>query len=235
MTEPNRRIRVSAACGLLWCLTACGAPAPPGGDPPVQAAPAGSPERGAFALLVRGDTTVVDEYTRTDELLEGEVHTRTPGAKFRRARYRVEFSEDGVVRRADLAFPREGDPAGAPPMARWTVTVQGETVEEQRTDRAPVRARAAPGLVPLFAPSIAMFQEVVLRAHRLTGGQGEARIATYAMAGAGRIDTVTVSWVHPDSVEVRYGGGPLRLAVDRRGGVLGGVTSDGELRTVRVR
>ncbi|MFL5469567.1 MAG: hypothetical protein ACJ8AE_07240, partial [Gemmatimonadaceae bacterium] len=65
-------------------------------------------DSGSFAFVVRGDTTLVDEFVRTSNSLEGVVRTRTRNAKFGWARYRVEFPRSGEATRSQLSLGRVG-------------------------------------------------------------------------------------------------------------------------------
>ena len=210
---------------VIW-IAACRAPAT---ERPADTVGAQEVERGAFVLVARGDTTVRDEYTRTSALLEGEVRTLVSGAKFRTARYRVWFREDGTASRAELTFPRE-QPTSSPP-TQFTATFSDSVIEERQPGRPPLTAKGAPGVVPLFAPSIAMLQNVISSSH--SGGHRE--VLVYPIATDGRPQSVSVRRVSADTVEVTQGGSSARYAVDDRGRITGGRSANGEFATIRIR
>lgn len=202
---------------------------------PLQSSPsaAAEGEQGMLALVVRGDTTVREEYTRTAGALEGVVRPQG-GAKFGWARYRVRLAPGGAVERAELELGRPGTTPGDPAAGRWVVTVADGAVEEV-PDRGAARRVAAPaGVVPYFAPSMAMLHEVVRRALPLRGTAATAAIPTYPFPGDGRLDTLRVRWVGTDTVEVAGGGATTRVAVDARGRLVGSRTADGAFVGVRL-
>jgi len=159
-------------------------------------------DSGTFAFIVHGDTTIVDEFARTANLLEGIVRTRGRGAKFGWARYRVEFSSSGEVTRSQLSFGRVGTSANSPPVSTYAITFGPDSIVEEWPNRTPTRAPYVRGVIPLFAPSIAMLQEVVRRARRTSPSQRELGIPVYPVLVNARIQPVPVRWVARDTVVI---------------------------------
>jgi hypothetical protein len=232
------RLLFSFLVVLVVTTLACSAPR---SDTPLTSteavpAPADVPgvasERRVFALInEEGDTVSTDVYTRTDKALDGEVRIHLPGAKFQRARYRVEFDSTGLAIHAKLTFLRTYTPTGEPALGEFTAVLHPNgMVEEARDDGTPDWFRTGPGVVPWFPPSTATMQEIIRRAHRLTGGTGSVGIPHFPLASGGQgIGIVTITFLTPDSVELFYGPGsdPVRHPVDGHGRLLGGRIANG--------
>jgi hypothetical protein len=170
-------------------------------------------DSGSFAYVVRGDTTVVDEFVRRPNLLEGVVRTRRPGAKFGWARYRVEFSRSGEVTRSQLSLGRVGTSTDSPPVSTHAITF-GPSIMEEWPNRSPTRAPNVRGVIPLFGPSIAMLQEVVRRARRMSPSQLEIGVPVYQVLANAKIEHVPVRWITRDTVIIARGDPPgTRYAV----------------------
>ena len=165
-------------------------------------------DSGAFALVVRGDTTVVDEFVRTANLLEGVVRPRRRGAKFGWARYRVEFSPSGEVTRSQLSLGRLGTSPDSPPVSTHAITFGPDSIVEEWPNRAPTRAPYVRGVIPLFGPSIAMLQEVVRRSRRTSPSQREIGIPVYPVLANAKIERVPIRWIGRDTVIITGGDPP---------------------------
>jgi hypothetical protein len=182
-------------------------------------------DSGAFALVVRGDTTVVDEFVRRADLLEGVVRTRQPRAKFGWARYRVEFSRSGEVTRSQLSFGRVGTSPDSPPASTHAITF-GPFIVEEWPNRAPTRAPHVRGVIPLFSPSIAMLQEVVRRARRMSPSQLEIGVPVYQVLVNAKIEHVPVRWITRDTVIIARGDNPEARYVVSNWKILSGQSGD---------
>jgi len=219
-----------AAVLALAATAACGTPRRP---PPERGEVVA--ERGTLGFVHEGDTTVIDEYTRTATALEGIVRPQVAGAKFGWARYRVEFGPSGEATRAVLELGRRGTRVEtSAPGGTWTATVRDSEVVEVdmwgKARRVPVDAPT----IPLFPPSIAMSDEVVRWAHRQRTAGGRKRLLIFPMASNASIWTVHAEWPAPDTVAIIYEGQrPLFYAVDPRGRVIG--MRDGRNVVVRLR
>jgi hypothetical protein len=210
------------------------------GLPPTAAAaerrfapePGYTQDSGVFARVVRGDTTTVDEFVRTTDLLHGVVRTRYKGAKFGWARYRVEFSPSGEAARAELSIGRVGTSLDSPAASNQTIIFGPDSIVEQWPNRSPTHVAYVRGTVPIFAPSIAMLQEVVRRASRMSPPLRELGVPVYhPLANAG-IDRVRVRWITRDTVAVFSADGDGARYVVRGWKILSG--RDREFITVRV-
>jgi hypothetical protein len=182
-------------------------------------------DSGAFAVVVRGDTTVVDEFVRRANLLEGVVRTRKRGAKFGWARYRVEFSRSGEVTRSQLSLGRVGTSPDSPPASTHAITF-GPFIVEEWPNRSPTRAPNVRGVIPLFAPSIAMLQEVVRRARRMSPSQLEIGVPVYPVLGNAKIEHAPVRWITRDTVIIARGNPPGTLYAVSNWKILSGQSGD---------
>lgn len=156
-------------------------------------------DSGSFAVIVRGDTTVVDEFVRKVNVLEGIVRTRRRGAKFGWARYRVEFSRSGEVARSQVSLGRVGTSPHSPAVGTYAITFADSIVEEW-PNRAPTRAPRVRGVILLFGPSVAMLQEVVRRARRTSPSMRERGIPVYQVLVDAKVTYVPVRWISRDTI-----------------------------------
>lgn len=165
-------------------------------------------DSGAFALVVRGDTTVIDEFVRRANLLEGVVRTRRRGAKFGWARYRLEFSRSGEVTRSQLSLGRVGTSPASAPVSTHAITFGPDSIVEEWPNRPATRAGYVRGVTPVFGPSIAMLQEVVRRAVRTSPSQREIGIPVYPVLVNAKVDRVPIRWIGRDTVIISRGDPP---------------------------
>lgn len=196
----------------------------------------GAPHRGTLVVIVRGDTTVRDDYVRGDTTLQGTVRPLVRGAKFGWARYDVRFARTGEVRRVMLSLGRVGTSPDTVPVSTHSTTLGPDFITEEWPNKPPTSIAYQRGAVPVFAPSIAMFQEVIRRARTLTAAKGTVDVPTYSLLNRSAVDVVRVTWVAPDTAEVRWGDSPgVRYHVDAAGNILRGKGASGEFITLRLR
>jgi hypothetical protein len=192
-------------------------------------------EHGSFAFVSGADTTLVDSYSRTVNVLTGVVQPRVSGARFGWARYRVEFSARYDTTRVVMVLGKAGTSPESLTADTFRTVITMDSIIEQWPNRAATRVVGEHGTIPFFPPSIAMFEEVLRRAHTQRSQAGEMRIPVYQLLSGGATDHVAVSSLAPDSAVVRsQGSRPARYEVDRPGRILSGV-AEGNLRTVRLR
>jgi hypothetical protein len=191
-------------------------------------------EHGVLSLVVDGATTVIEEYTRSERVLEGIVRPHGAGAKFGWARYRVELGPAGDAQRAVLELGRRSDESR--PVRTWTVSIGDGEVIETSSDGTIRRVAAARPVVPFFPPSMVMFHEAIRQAHRFRASRGRAGVLVYPMASSGEAHPVTIEWPAPDTAAVSYNSGlPILYAVDTRGRLLGSRGRDGRHVVARLR
>ena len=160
-------------------------------------------DSGSFALVVRGDTSLIDEFVRKNNSLEGVVRTRRRNAKFGWARYRVEFSPSGEATRSQLSFGRVGTSPDSVPESSYTTTFGPDSIVEEWPNRGPTHLSFVRGTVPLFEPSIAMLQEVVRRGARIAPPLRELGVPVYPLMANGTIERLRVHWVGRDDARDR--------------------------------
>jgi hypothetical protein len=195
----------------------------------------GTPHRGTLALIVRGDTTVRDDYVRGDTTLQGTVRPLIRGAKFGWARYDVHFAHTGEVRRVVLSMGRVGTSPDSAPVSTHSTALGPDVITEEWPNKPPTSVAYQRGAVPVFGPSIAMFQEVIRRARALTAAKGTAEVPVYSLLNRSAVDLVRVTWVAPDTAEVRWRDSPgVRYNVDAAGNILRGQGASREFITVRL-
>lgn len=192
-------------------------------------------EVGALAFIADGDTTVIDRYTRTATSLTGELRlfSREPHGPPARAAYSVRYGASGRPERAEISISQISPSGGTNPVAReWAAEFgeDGSVSEIETAGGRRVKVDAGADVQPLFGPSIAMLESIVMAAR----ANGLSRIPVFHLATSGRVDTVTVLWPAPDSVTVTIAGSTAAYRVDGSGRILGGAARAEELETVRL-
>lgn len=229
-TRVTTRWFVLLASAVL-AATGCSSPR----SPSVERAGA-TPQRGTLALIVRGDTTVRDDYVRGDTVLHGTVRPLVRGAKFGWAAYRVHFARSGEAKRVVLLLGRVGTSLDSAPVSSHSTTLGPDVITEEWPNKPPTTVAYQRGAVPTFGPSIAMFQEVIRRARALTGAQGTVDIPMYSLLNRSAVELIRVTWVGPNTADVRWGSSPaVRYNVDSAGNILRAEGATGEFITVRLR
>ena len=164
-------------------------------------------DSGVFARVVRGDTSIVEEFVRTTERLHGTIRMRSKGAKFGWARYRVEFSPSGEATRSQLSIGRVRTSPDSPAAVNQTITFGPDSIVEQWPNRPLTRVAYVRGTVPIFGPSIAMLQEVIRRASRMSPALREVGVPVYHPLTNASINRVRVRWITRDTVRVWWSDG----------------------------
>jgi dienelactone hydrolase len=174
------------------------------------------PERAAFYLIRHAlggtDTVVAERMTRTATALTGEF---VGGGT--RVAYVAALTADGLVSRLEVRSYRPATDT-VPTVA--TFTVAGDSIVAQQGSQPPVRRRGGPGVLLSLNPSVAFFEQVLLRARAL--GADSAAFPLYVVGAPAAVPLVATR-VGTDSVVVRFAGVALRFAVSPAGGLLGGV------------
>ena len=218
-TRVTTRWFVLLASAVL-AATGCSSPR----SPSVERAGA-TPQRGTLALIVRGDT-----------VLHGTVRPLVRGAKFGWAAYRVHFARSGEAKRVVLLLGRAGTSLDSAPVSSHSTTLGPDVITEEWPNKPPTTVAYQRGAVPTFGPSIAMFQEVIRRARALTGAQGTVDIPMYSLLNRSAVELIRVTWVAPNTADVRWAGSPaVRYNVDAAGNILRAEGATGEFITVRLR
>jgi dienelactone hydrolase len=199
---PMTRRSVRAAAALLLALGGAGAAW-------AQEAPT------VFITRVGSDTVAVERFTRGAELLEGTLSVRQGP----QVAYRMELAPDASVSRAEMAARA---PGGAPPR-RSVVLLRGDTalvevpgVEgEAQTLRLPTQR----GALPYLNLSVAVLEQVVLRARALGGDT--VTIPLFSPAGGATLPA-RVAGARTARATIDLSGVEVRLELDGAGRVRGG-------------
>ena len=239
-TAKGRRLLVPGV--LAAFLASCGggpqreAVADPSGSPssaptsavPSIAATADSTQRNAFALIHEGDTVAIERYTRTPAGIEGEIRNAGDGT---RLAYTAAIGADARPSRLDLSLYGSG---ATQPMTRVRIELTGTSLvaEQQKGTAVSLDTVAVPaGTFVYFNPSIALLEQMLRRSRVIGGDRVELSVFTIATGENASLETPTISWIRPDSVEVVRRGNRIRLRTGASGQITSGAnSSDIEIR-----
>jgi len=176
-------------------------------------------QTGQFVVRLGTDTLAIEQYTRTQDRLQGEQVLRSPRTVHRL--YSATFGPGGAIARFELVTHNvSGAPGPAETKAVAEFTGDSAVVTVPRRDSTvTLRVRAGPGAVPFIGQGFGLIEEVVRRAK----ASGSARYTT-TMLPLGDTEPleVTVTPRGPDSLTLVLGAiGPLRARVDAQGTLLG--------------
>ena len=176
-------------------------------------------QTGQFVVRLGTDTLAIEQYTRTQDRLQGEQVLRSPRTVHRL--YSATFGSGGAIARFELVTHNvSGAPGPAETKAVAEFTGDSAVVTVPRRDSTiTLRVKAGPGAVPFIGQGFGLIEEVARRAK----ASGSARYTT-TMLPLGDTEPleVTVTPRGPDSLTLMLGTiGPLRARVDAQGTLLG--------------
>jgi hypothetical protein len=176
-------------------------------------------QTGQFLVRLGTDTLAIEQYTRTQDRLQGEQVLRSPRTVHRL--YSATYGPGDAIARFELVTHNvSGGPGPAETKAVAEFTGDSALVTVPRRDSTvTLRVRAGPGAVPFIGQGFALIEEVARRAK----ASGSARYTT-TMLPLGDTEPleVTVTARGPDSLTLVLGAiGPLRARVDAQGTLLG--------------
>jgi len=176
-------------------------------------------QTGQFVVRIGTDTLAIEQYTRTQDRLQGEQVLRSPRTVHRL--YSATFGSGGAIARFELVTHNvSGAPGPAETKAVAEFTGDSAVVTVPRRDSTvTLRVKAGPGAVPFIGQGFGLIEEVARRAK----ASGSARYTT-TMLPLGDTEPleVTVTPRGPDSLTLMLGTiGPLRARVDAQGTLLG--------------
>lgn len=192
-----------------------------GSWPAVAAAQAA--ESGTFYMIARGDTIMVEPYTRGADRVSGELVAPKQGS---RRSYTLDLTADAGVTRTTLAFYRAA--ADTAPAERATLRLQGDTmIAEVRggTQRLPTQ----PGAITYVNPSMAILEQALMHARRT----GQTTLPLLQSAG-GQTMPLAITWIGGDSAALVLGGVAMRAAVAPDGHLLGATVPSQQVTVSRV-
>lgn len=194
----------------------------------VSATTAGA--QSAFVQVLRGDTVVVEKYTRTASRLDVTLVAKGAGVQLLTS----QIGAGGVLGAMALTMLAPGARADAAPMLKAQVVLQGDTaiaVIERggapQTQRIPSKAGAQPAVA-----NVVSYVETLLMAARRTKAT-TASIPTLSIVNGVTTDVVFTN-LQTDSVSVTVGGSSAFLITDRTGRVQRGGNTAGTLVFSRV-
>jgi len=195
------------------------------------------PERAAFVLRRGADTVVVERFSRTRDLLSGDIDVRGQGSIEYQAS--LDYPAQTVSRILVGMVPASTPKATA--TQRATAVFRGDSVivenvfgDSTRTNRYATQV----GAVPYVNPSVAMAEQIVRRARVLGGGPqaqpvGSVPLPVFVAGTGGQTVVATVTFAGADSVQLNLAGTALRFAIDRNLRIVGGAVPSQGLTIVR--
>ncbi len=185
-----------------------------------------------LALLNGNDTISVERFTRTRERLDVEMLIKAAGARFS---FTVLLGPDGGATRLENAYRQASAEIASTPTQSAVVRFSSDSAIAEITGASGTvtqRFATRPGVVPFLNPSFSLVELAIQRA-RIVGGDSVA-VPIWSVQGGSTV-LADVIRSGPDSVVVKLGGIPVRLAVNANGDIIGGVIPSQGLRIVRSR
>jgi hypothetical protein len=184
-----------------------------------------------FVLLSGADTVGVERFTRSDDMLEGELTSEGD-----RVRYRATTGSDALITRLEL----ESYPSGSATREEWALlTFQGDSVIAEWQENGSTRrdADAAPaGTMAYFSPSVALLEQALRRARAIGGERVEIPVLIVSAQRDVRMERAIVTWIGTDSAHIQVDqDNQMRVAVDAQGNISGGVNPPQNVRVDRIR
>ena len=178
----------------------------------------------AFVHLVRGDTILIERFTRTAERLDVDMLQKGVGRQVFTSRI-TDGRLDGM---SLVVYPASG-PAADTPAGEATLSMTGDTVVvvvkapagASQVQRVPSKA----GAQPRVSGSFAQYEVLIATARRAR--TSDATLLLFAVAG-GQTREVVLSGLLTDSVVVKSAGSEAWMVTDQNGRIVrGGVPAQG--------
>ncbi len=180
----------------------------------VHPLPAQSPdEQGAFVVAQRGDTLVIDRFSRIGDTMQGSVSVKGQP----RQDYVAVISPDLAIRRLAINVYAATAAADAAPLQRVAVTLRDDSAIADVGGRVQ-RFATKPGASVLMNNAFALAESFTMRARR-DGGSGEYQ--GWALSGGVTLP-ILMRAIGPDSMTLTVAGQVEHLRVDKAGHILGG-------------
>ncbi|MFI5244087.1 MAG: alpha/beta hydrolase family protein [Gemmatimonadales bacterium] len=173
----------------------------------------GSPDRGAFVVVVGADTGVVDRFVWTSDTLRGSVALKGQA----RVDYVVALGPQYTVRTMSIKQFKWGAAPGDAPTTEVLATMQADSVIFQMAGNT-ARLGTKAGAVPSFGNAFAI-GELFTRRARASGGTGDY---SYLAINGGVTLPVAVRPIGADSMTISIAGQQERFKVDAAGRMMGG-------------
>ena len=182
-------------------------------------------ESGAFLILVKGDTAVIDRFRRTDARLEGSVSAKGQP----RIDYSAELGANNSVKTLTLSFFGASAKLDDAPIQTVKVVMRDDSAFVDIAGRVQKFA-TKPGALPGLNNGMAI-AELFTRRARTIGGETE--IPYFALAGGVTLP-FKVTPLGADSLIASVAGQDQRFKVDAVGRILSGAIPRQQLELVRV-
>ncbi len=184
----------------------------------------------AFVQVLRGDTVVVEKFTRTATRLDVTLAAKGAGLQYLTS----EIGPDGTLGAITLTVLAPGAAAGAAPMITARASIAGDTaiaVIERggapQTQRIPTKAGAQPAIANL----VSYIETMLLAVRRAKTATGT--VTTFSIVN-GQTAALTFANTLSDSVTVSAGAGSVYVITDSAGRIRRGGSLDGALVFSRV-
>jgi hypothetical protein len=191
-------------------------------------------EEGRFAITRGADTVAVEQWSRDDVTLTGDLLRIASQTARERLHYRATLVEDQSAPLVELSAWRADDPDDMPARETTRVIFKDDSVAVDDASRwSGVVTRILPtarAAVPYLNLSTAFLEQATRRA---AGSRGASVAVPFFNLGGGQTVTGTVQRVGPDSAAIRIGSVEFRLRVDTDGRILGGAVPSQGLTIVR--
>ncbi len=182
-------------------------------------------QRGAFLLLLKGDTIAVERFTEHGDTLAGRSAARgQPQIEYQAVR-----GADGLVHTITMSVFGANAPADAAPIQQNVITMRGDSaIVMSGTRRIGIATKV--GALPLMNNSF-LFTELFTRRARALGDSVD--IPAWSLNGGVTL-TVSIRPLTTDSLQLTVAGQEHRLHVDATGHILGGTLPNQHLTILRV-
>ena len=190
------------------------------GKPAKGKAKVTAPVTGAFIIRLGYDTVAIEQFSRTNERLQGDIVFRSPATRV--LHYDATLAPDGSVTRLESATRQGAAAPDAPPVSSSVMTWSGDTavVETRRGDSTVTRRIAArANTIPSLANSYALYEMALRQALRT---RGDSVAMPMVPIGGQAVAMLSARRVGKDTVYLTTPNGMLHARLDRNGDIRGG-------------
>lgn len=180
-------------------------------------------EGGRFAVIRGPDTMAVEQFSREDVQLTGDLVRVANASSRERFHYRVTLVDDQSAPLIEVTSWRAEDPEGSPARQTTRVIFKGDSVAVDDASRwSGLVTRVFPtahAAIPYLNLSTALLELATRRAAQV---RGDSLAVPFFNLGGGQTVTGIVRRAGADSCTIQIGSVEFRLRVDSTGRILGG-------------